>query len=312
MTYAIHGRSSIACAVVAIAVSAAQSGAEELPDGTPAPVAVTLAAAPAPNAFVEQPRPFGYVIGDVLTQRVLLQVEGREFEPATLPRAERVGLWFERHTLRIETSDDGRRWLVAAYQIVNAPQALMTVSLPAWELEPRNRGTPLRVGAWPISVSALTSRMPFEKGGLEELRPDRPAPIIATQPIRHQIEIWLCAFVVTLALWLGWLLWRGWRAATTQPFARALREIRRLDASAPQAWHALHRAFDRTAGKTIQTATLTDLFRQAPHLLTLRPKIEQFFDQSGARFFGSAPPAEPLSVRKLCAELRRAEKRHER
>ena len=55
-------------------------------------------AAPAPNAIVEQPRPFGYVVGDVLTQRILLQVEGHGFEPAALPRAERVGVWLERRT----------------------------------------------------------------------------------------------------------------------------------------------------------------------------------------------------------------------
>lgn len=312
MRCAIGGWLRTGCAIVAFAVSAGLSNAQELPDLTPAPEAVTLPAAPPPNAIVEQPRPFGYVIGDLLTQRILLQVEGREFEPAMLPRAERVGLWLERRTLRIESSDDGHRWLVADYQVINAPQALMTVSVPAWELQPRSGETPLRVGAWPISVSPLTPRLPFGKGSLQELRPDRAALIIATEPIGRRIAIWSYALAVTLVLWLGWLLWRGWRASSTQPFARALREMRRFEASAPQAWHALHRAFDRTAGQATQTATLADLFRQAPHLLPLRPKIEQFFDQSGEWFFGSGPPAKPLSVRKLCAELRRLEKRQER
>jgi len=269
-------------------------------------------APPAPNAIVEQPRPFGYVVGDVLTQRVLLQVEERGFEPAALPEAGRIGVWLERRAPRIEPSPDGRRWLAVDYQVINAPQALTTVSLPAWELRPRSGATTLRIGAWPISVSALTPPQVFAQGGLEELRPDRPAPLIATQGTRRQIAIWSSALIVTLAVWAGWCVRRNWRSRSAQPFARALREIRRLEDSAPEAWLALHRAFDRTAGRAMQTATLATLFQQAPHLAPLRPGIEQFFNQSAERFFGAGLPASPLSVRKLCTELRRVEKRHER
>jgi mxaA protein len=111
---------------------------------------------------------------------------------------------------------------------------------------------------------------------------------------------------------MGWLGWREWRASASQPFARALRDMRRHEDTAPQAWHALHRAFDRTAGQVTQSATLPDLFRHAPQLLPLRARVEQFFIQSGERFFGAGLPAQPLSVRKLCADLRRIEKRHER
>jgi mxaA protein len=309
---AIRRRLRTACAVFAFAVSAGPSGAQELPDLTPVPEADTKPAAAAPNAIVEQPRPFGYVVGDILTQRILLQLEGREFEPATLPRAERVGVWLERRTLRIVSSDDGRRWLVADYQVINAPQVLTLVSVPAWELQPKTGRTPLRIGEWPISVAALSPRSPFGKGDLADFRPDHPAPIIATEPMRQRIAIWSGALAITLALWLGWFLWREWRATSTRPFARALREMRRLEDSAPQAWHALHRAFDRAAGQAVQAAMLSELFRRAPYLLPLRGKIEQFFVQSGERFFGAALPAQPLSVRKLCSELRRLEKRHER
>ncbi len=312
MRRATRRRCAIACAVVAFAVSAALSRAQELPDMTPAPEADSKPAGPPPNAVVEQPRPFGYVIGDILTQRILLQLDGHEFEPAALPRAERVGVWLERRKLRIESGDDGPRWLVADYQVINAPQVLTLVSMPAWELQSRTAGTPLRIGEWPISVSALSPRASFGKGGLAELRPDHPAPIIDTGPMRQRIAVWTGALAITLTLWLAWFLWREWRAASTRPFARALREMRRLEDSAPQAWHALHRAFDATAGQAVQAATLSDLFSRAPHLLPLRGKIDQFFIQSGERFFGAGLPAQPLSVRKLCSELRRLEKRHER
>jgi mxaA protein len=130
--------------------------------------------------------------------------------------------------------------------------------------------------------------------------------------MRRQIAVWAAALAVTLVAWGGWLLWRNWRAAATLPFARALREMRALDERSPEAWQALHRAFDRTAGRVMQTATLNDLFRRAPHLTSMRPQIERFFAQSSERFFGAGLPSELQSFRELCASLRRIERKHER
>src|SRR5262245_9777761 len=270
-----------------------------------AAIFLATCAYPAETAVVEQPRPFGYVVGDVMTQRVLLEIDGHELAPAALPKAERVNVWLERRPARVE-SLQGHRWLALDYQVINAPQSLTTVNLPAFELQGAPDGATLKIAAWPISVNALTS------DGSRELRPDRPAPAIATAPIRRQIAIWSSAFLLVLAAWLDWLAWRNWRAAAAQPFAHALHEMRHLDGAAPEAWRALHRAFDRTAGRVVQSATLPALFERVPQLQPLRPEIEQFFAQSRALFFGGGLPPDRVSARALCAQLRRIEKRIER
>jgi mxaA protein len=217
-----------------------------------------------------------------------------------------VNVWLERRPARIESLPGGHRWLALDYQVINAPQSLTTVSLPAFELQGAPGGATLTIAAWPISVNALTS------GGATELRPDRPAPAVATAPIRRQIAIWSSAFLLVLAAWLGWLAWRNWRAAAARPFAHALHEMRHLDGTAPEAWRALHRAFDQTAGRVVQPATLRALFERAPQLQSLRPEIEQFFAQSRELFFGGGLPAALISAHALCARLRRIEKRMER
>jgi len=273
--------------------------------------AADLDVAPPSNATVEQPRPFGYVVGDLLTQRVLLQLNGRAFEPDVLPRAERISAWLERRPARVEWAADGQRWLTVEYQVINAPQALTLVRVPAWELKAKSSAEALRIGEWPLSLSPLTPRAAFASGDLRDLIPDRPTPNIATEPIRRKIVFSSSAFVLALVVWLSWLLWRNWRASATQPFANALREIRRVDEGAPEAWQALHRAFDRTAGRVTQIATLPSLFQQAPHFAPMRSRIEQFFQQSSERFFGPGLPQDALSVRALCADLRRIEKAHE-
>lgn len=283
------------------------------------------------EAVVEQPRPFGYVLGDTLTQRVYL---APEFQPEALPPLERAGLWFARRGATLKQGDDGRRWLIMDYQLVNAPQALMTVNLPVVTLKSK-AGKVLTVSMWPISVGPLTPQHAFAKGGLQELRPDHPAPKVPTSALQRQLQVWLMAFAVTVAAWLAWWVIRSIRAAANQPFARALREVRQAGDDSPDAWLALHRAFDRTAGRALQTSTLPALFKQAPHLAAERTAIEQFYHQSNLRFFGGTrdraqtsvgvgQPSAPattdgggasrgaVELRALAATLRRLEKQHER
>jgi mxaA protein len=282
-----------------------------------APVTAAAATAtPMGAAIVQQPRPFGYVLGDTLAQRILLQSAGHNFDPVALPPAERAGLWFARRSSRIELAEDGHRWLAMDYQLINAPQTLMTVNLPSVTLKSKAGSSLLTVSEWPISIAPLTPRAAFAKGGLQELRPDRPAPRLPTRALRGQLEIWSGAFALTVVSWLVWWSVRSLRTTANQPFARALRAIRRSGDDNEAAWLALHRAFDTTAGRALQLSTLPALFRQAPHFEPQRAAIEQFYAQSSLRFFGAGKPTATQSsaspLRTLCSTLRRIEKQHER
>lgn len=264
------------------------------------------------EAVVEQPRAFGYVLGDTLVQRVLLQVSGRSFAPASLPPAERAGLWFSRRSAFIERSRDGRLWLVMDYQLINAPQSLMTVNLPAVSLKSSGAAEPLTVSEWPVSIGPLTPHNVFAKGSLQQLRPDRSPPPLQTVALERGLEASIAACLLILLAWMAWWTWRQVHAAANQPFARALHQIRRRGENQQEAWVEMHRAFDRTAGQALQPASLGVLFVKAPHFAAERESIEEFFRQSSRRFFADpvhAPADFPL--RELCAALRRIEKRHE-
>jgi mxaA protein len=262
-------------------------------------------------AAVEQPRPFGWVVGDVLTQRVLLAVAGQAFEPAALPAPSRLGVWFERRVARIDRAPDGRRWLEVDYQLVNAPPSRAIVRLPAWDLAGRVPGATLHVAAWPVSVSALTVQATTGTAAWQ-VRPDRAPPPIPVRAIRRRFLLSSAALAGCLAAWMAWFAWRSWRAAATQPFAAALRELRGLDEAHPAAWRALHGAFDRTAGEVLREATLARLFQRAPHLAPLQARIRRFYALSASRFFGAAAPADPPPLTPLCVALRRLERRNER
>jgi mxaA protein len=331
--YAFH-----AVALVLMSLSPAHGGegaivGPQLSSSTSAP---PPAAAPSPAAkarsspravtyaTVEQPRLTGYFVGDLLTQRVLLQRNGQTLTPATLPPTGRVSAWFERHRVTTTTDAALRHWLVVEYQILNAPPKLANVTLPAWQLTVAgsSSATPLTlsVPSVSINVAALSPPGSPEQVGTRDLRPDRLPPVIPTAPIRRTIALAASALALTLIAWICWVVWRNRRAIATQPFARALREMRSLGDNEPRAWQALHRAFDRTAGRVIQSATLPVLFERAPQLAPARAQIEMFFTQSNMLFFGSATTnsssmgsASTASLpRTLCAELLRIERRHER
>lgn len=290
-------------------------------------------APPITMAVVEQPRATGYFVGDKITQRVLLETNGQTLSPV-LPKPGRVSAWFERRSANIQTDASSRRWLVVDYQILNAPPKLITARLPSWSVPVKGitgaTSAALTVPAAKVNVAPLSLPGTPAQVGISDLRPDHLPPVIETAPMRRALKASVGALLLTLIAWVTWNIWRNRRALATQPFANALREMRALDDREPRAWQALHRAFDRTAGRVIQSATLPVLFERAPQLIPVRGEIEQFFAQSSRLFFGTAPataavpgPAAPAgepnprsasgaSPRALCLELRSIEKRYER
>ncbi|MDP9969694.1 mxaA protein [Variovorax paradoxus] len=302
--------SLVHAAVLALVLTALPAGSARAADpATPAAAATTA-------ATIEQPRSFGHVLGDVLTQRVLLEHHGRPIEPGALPTAARIDLWLERRPSRIETDAQGKRWLAVEYQVINAPRSLAAISLPALTIATHS-GPALALPAWPVSIGPLAPAEAFGQGDLQPLRPDRPVAALATYPIEQHLKFSLLALLAVLLAWLAWWAWRNMREAQQLPFAHAWRELKRIDDPAsPEAWRVLHRALNRSAGRVVHGASLPQLLADAPYLRPLQPRLEDFYRESTRRFFfaeSTAAPAEAQAaypLKPLCRALRNAEKRH--
>lgn len=301
---------------VALTLSLAVSGAGMFTVSSPA-------RATAYAASIDPPRGFGYTIGDVITERVMLAAAGRDAGNVEPPSSGRIDLWLERRPARVETDREGRRWLVLDYQIVNAPRSLTQIALPALSLRTRG-GDVLRLDAWPITVGPIVSDTAVAPIGIAAggagaaqivaagqgreravlsgaswaMQPDRTASPIALAPIRRRIGYALACLLSTFAGWLSWWVWRNQRDAAHMPFARGWRQIRSLrapgaradvdadaDAAADAAWRIIHRALNETAGQVINLHSLSQLFARAPWLLPMQPQLEAFYERSDARFF---------------------------
>ncbi|MGA2552137.1 MAG: calcium incorporation protein MxaA [Burkholderiaceae bacterium] len=265
----------------------------------------------ASSVRVEQPRAFGYSIGDVLVQRIEFDDRAPAFGPQALPKPGPIDVWWERRSARLEQGALGRQTLVVEYQLMNAPRTLTAVRLPAWSLPARPGLGAVTIPEWPVMVTPLTLPVALDVGDLQTLRPDRPAPQLATDASRLRFQLGLIAFACTLVAWITWCAARNWRARSRLPFAHARRVLRRIEPTDPRAWQALHRAFDQTGGRVIQSANLAVLFERAPALASMRNQIEAFYSESARRFFEPGSHWTPQPLHELCIALCRIERRSE-
>jgi mxaA protein len=283
------------------------------PAAAPAEPAIDVATPPAPaisaiNPEVDPLRPFGYVIGDLVTQRVALEYDGKPLDLGKLPPLERAGNWFERRDARIERDAAGHRWLVMDYQIINVPEELRAIELPALDIETAVAGRRLQTSPIPLTVAPITPNVVLARAGLDEMRPDAPAPHVDTAPYERGLHAALYAGALLVALWAALALLRQFNARRRLPFSRAQRDIARLDAGSIEAWRRLHRALDDTAGQVVRDQDLPLLLARAPWLASMEADLRRFFEASQTRFFADRA-VEGVEPRTLCAQAAKLERR---
>lgn len=272
------------------------------------------------TAQVEQPRAFGHTVGDVLVQRVALGTAGAPFAAAELPRIGRVGasLWRRRSEEQIDAA--GRHWLVLEYQLINTPQSLSVWYLPTLKLKARAGVDQLVVPATPFSITPFTPPQPFEQAALPAVQPDEMPASIPLAPIERRMKIAAATLLATALVWGCLAGWRYLRRGRHLPFARALRDLRRLHGKSTQAQspHAdplaaqrrLHHALNDAAGEVVRPASLDKLLARAPHLVAERAALARFLQESQAVFFGGQAAPDREAIDGLARRLHRLERRH--
>ncbi|HEX7156045.1 MAG TPA: hypothetical protein VF229_02460, partial [Burkholderiaceae bacterium] len=144
----------------------------------------------------DEPRPFGYVIGDMVERRVRLADQPGTLDPSSLPAPGRVGRWL---ALREAKIDPGH--LVLRYQIVNAPDELTRVSLPVVRLRfslPNGEADEAVLGTQALTLAPLTRPQSYPPVNAEDLRPDLPPPPIPLQA--RELRLVLCSAALAAVL----------------------------------------------------------------------------------------------------------------
>ena len=263
----------------------------------------------------EEPRAYGYQVGDHLQRRVVVHVpSGWTLDEASLPRPGGRGLALELRSVQRSTAADGggqRLQLDLDYQVFLAPAMPRTVEIGAHRLRfaVAGRVEEALIEAWPVTVAPLVQAEAPTRRGLGEMQPDRaPLPVDAAAPrLRLTVYTLLAALIGTALL----LAYAGppWRAARNRPFGTAWRALRGLPARPDEArWRqacvTLHEALNRSAGQVLFERDLEAFVQRHAGFAPLRDDLQRFLRTTSAQFFGGAP-REPEDGRWLLALARR-------
>lgn len=266
------------------------------------------------------PRAVGYLIGDRIAHRIDLKVDpDYRLEPTSLPPGGRIDVWLTQAPPQLTSwrLPGSRHYRVAlSYQLVGVPRAPRTLEIPPLELRLRSGALVHRVAlpTWRFTVAPLVSPSSGEVPALDELRASLDPLPLATAG--YQLRAGAAGSLLLVMAGIG--LWHRLRRrvgrAAARPFARAWAELRRLPASAApeQAMRIMHRAFDRSAGRSLLSSNLMPLFEARPGLGAARDQIEDFYAASDRYFFEGQSSALPDSgrLRALCRRCRKLERQH--
>jgi len=255
------------------------------------------AQAPIERFEILTPRPFGYLIGDLIYHEIQLEVrKPYALQKSSVPSAGNLNYWLELRRVALEETERqtiNRYRILLTYQTFYAPVEVKALSIPAFQLlvNGSDQSLSLPVPAWEFTMSALRELEIRIEGGREYMRPDaKPRPLDV-----HAQKSRLLVFTAASAATLLYTLWRygQWPGRRRKPFARAARELRDLGRKPgdrigyQQALRRVHHAFNQSAGAPVFAHDLERFLREHPTFLPLKAEITVFFDCSQRIFFAA-------------------------
>lgn len=272
------------------------------------------------DAQTQEPRAYGWQLGDVVSRTVTVEVpDGLVLDESSVPQPGARGRALELRsvTRRDGTSAGGRRHeLTLAYQVFLSPREPRTLEMPGFKLrfDGQPRPQELLVEAWPVTVSPLVPVEVSYRRGLGELQPDAAPPTIDTRPGRLRLAVY-GAVALLLAAYLAHVyIGLPWWTRRHRPFTLAWRQLRGLTPASSQAqwrdaFRRLHGALNATMGEVLFEQDLDRFMKTRPQFAHLRGELATFFQQSRLEFFGEGQgKADRSWLIGFCRQCRDAER----
>lgn len=240
------------------------------------------------------PRPFGYAIGDLIRQKLIVDVDrSAVLDRNSIPN-DRINRWLEVREAKVTEEERGdlRRYVIElAYQTFYAPLEVKNLAIPAFNLVFNQNGDAfqLEVPNWVFTTAPIRELSVLREEGLEPMRPDLSPVLADGNGPRLRLSF---AMVVGggaclyLAYLYGYLPWQQ-RGRHFRATYRSLRTLNRAAQTSDYAaaYTAVHRAFNGVYGQPLFSERLEAFFEENPAFRPLRAEIEAFFASSYEFFF---------------------------
>lgn len=255
---------------------------------------------------VEMPRAFGYLIGDEITQRIVLDARpGIALNSAGLPAPGPINRWLNLNRLDVRQRG-GHYQIELRYQVFYAPLAVKTLTLPGFDLRfgQGDDAFTKAVPPWRFTMSPLRDLALKSADNERALRPNSPPPLLSTRPA---LRLGTAGLILALAASaaLGYLYGYFPIAGRRTLFKQALRRLARMtERDMAEALRTVHHALNTLHRQPLFHHQLADFYRQYPEYRPVAAQLDGFFHYSNHYFFSRNVSAAPLDLQKLVALCR--------
>jgi len=261
---------------------------------------------------VETPRPFGYVIGDEIAQRIVIETRpGITLQTSSLPARGQINRWLNLTQINVE--QQGEQTVInLRYQIFYAPLEVKMLTLPGFTLQFAQGDNLLikDVPDWPFTVAPLRELAVRKNEQHEYMRPDVRPPLLSDGAA--QMGLWSSFSVsVLLSAYLAYL-YGYFPQSRRRVFKQALKQLAKLgEGDMAQALTVAHKAFNKLNRQPLFQHQLADFYRRHAEYQRINQPLEWFFAYSYHYFFSGKQAATPQhleKIRELLAQCRKIER----
>ncbi|MGH8550730.1 MAG: nonribosomal peptide synthetase MxaA [Methylococcales bacterium] len=271
---------------------------------------------------LQAPRPFGFVIGDLIHHRIHIEVDSASpLKPDSVPPVGPINYWLELRDAEIKQTQTKGKTLYTIdlnYQTFYAPREVETLAIPGFRLSFEGSGkTEAVVQPWHFSMSVIRELSVLSGDGGNYMRPDDPPDLFDTTGPVSRLLILTAVLVLSVGLfayYFGYLPFsrRG------RIFNEALGDLERPAIGSDERERlkatlaTVHNAFNQVYGRPLFYDGLEDFFTEHPGYRQVEPGMADFFKASIALFFSATEARpEPYSLDKaieLCRTCRAIER----
>ncbi|WP_026605815.1 hypothetical protein [Methylocapsa acidiphila] len=249
---------------------------------------------------LHKPRLFGYFIGDLIANEVVVLVDaGTVLKTSSLPAPGPLNYWLTLKAIQTvsEPAADGavRYRLKLTYQTFYDPLEPHWLKIPGFQLlfDTAEQTIAATAPEWSFLSSPIREVAPKESKDNTFLQPDIAA--YEEDLARTRAGAFVAGFAAVasyLALAFGHA-WPPFHSRPARPFTNAARRLKTLAKKAPRedvyrkALSLLHLAFNKTGERVVLADDLNSFLSAHPQFQSCRVEIAAFFDASRRLFFES-------------------------
>ncbi len=258
---------------------------------------------------VQTPRPFGYVIGDEIKQRILVEVrQGMELQYNSIPSKGSINRWLNLNKVKINKVEGkaGQVYQIdLSYQLFYAPLEVKSLDLPGFILQFRQFGKNVEqaVPVWHFTAAPLRELAIRQKDGKEYMRPDLIAPFVDNSPVITRLILSL-SLVVAVGAYLAWLYGLLTFLPKYQIFKKPARQLARLPVENIESrLNIMHHALNKLNGKPLFKHKVSEFYQRFPRYQQLNIELDWFFNRSNQHFFSAdnvGDKSDAEKIRTLC------------